>query len=56
MPWYNADFSLAFNVFAHAMVVLGAIMLATIFVNVCWWIFCQTFKLVDGIVNDYYYD
>jgi hypothetical protein len=56
MPFYNSDCSLALNLFAHFMVVLGAITVAVVFVNVCWWIFCQTFKLVDGIVNDYYYD
>jgi hypothetical protein len=56
MPWYNVDFSFAWNVFAHSMVGLGVIVVAVVFYSVCWWLFCQTFKLVDGIVNDYYYD
>jgi hypothetical protein len=56
MPWYNADFSFAFNVFAHAMLAVGCLVVGTIFVNFCWWLFCQAFKLVDGIVNDYHYD
>jgi hypothetical protein len=28
---------------------------AVVFFNVCWWIFCQTFKLIDRVVNDYHY-
>jgi len=56
MPFYNSDCSIALNLFAHFMVVLGAITVAVVFFNVCWWIFCQTFKLIDRVVNDYYYD
>ena len=56
MPWYNADYSLAFNVFAHLMVLVGAGVVTVVVYSVCWWIFCQTFKLVDRVVNDYHYD
>jgi hypothetical protein len=56
MPWYNSDFSFAWNVFAHVLVAHGVIVAAFAFYSFCWWLFCQTFKLIDGIVNDYYYD
>jgi hypothetical protein len=53
MPWYNSDFSFVFNCFAHLMVVVGFV---TVVGAVSWWVFCQTFKFVDRVVNDYHYD
>jgi len=35
MPWYNADFSMGFNIFAHAMVVWGLIASLSVVFNVC---------------------
>jgi hypothetical protein len=53
---YNPDFSLVFNVFANAMVVVGAITVVWVISNISWWIFCQTFKFVDRVINDYDYN
>ncbi len=50
---YNPDFSLAFNIFAWAMVALGAIVVLFLFVEICWYLFLKAFQIIDKIINDY---
>ena len=47
--------TIMFAIFAWTMVVFGAIVAFYVFTEICWWIFCQVFKFVDKIVNDYDY-